>query len=214
MGRVTPPDEPINLPEDLMNQDSGATQPIPSAPEPATPPTTPYPQQPGYEQPGQQQPGYGQPPQGQPPYGAPGQAQQPYGQPPYGAPGQAQQPYGQPPYGQPIYGQPGQPGHYAYPGAALPKHPQAQTAMILGLVGLIGTFLCGITIFLCPFAWGMGAKAKREIDASGGAYSGRDQAQVGYVTGIIGTVLLVLGLIVVVFVIGVALVSAPTSSTG
>lgn len=187
MGLVTPPDEPMNLPEDLMNQEpAGPTQPIPATPEPgAPPPTAPYAEQP---------PAYGQPDYGQQP---PSYGQPAYGQPAYGQP--------QPPYGQ---------GGYAPPVQVAPNHPQAQTAMILGLVGLIGTFICGITIFLCPFAWVMGGRAKREIDASGGAYGGRDQAMVGYVTGIIGTVLLALGLLALVFVIVIAAIGTSTSSGG
>jgi hypothetical protein len=181
---VTPPDEPINLPGDfLATGDDGLTQPIPVAPlaEPA-PPTTPYPQQgaPAYGQ----QPGYGQAPVGQPPYGQPQYGQPTYGQPP---PAYGQQPYVQQPYVQP--------GYPVYPGYGMfqAKHDGAQTSMVLGLIGLIGFFLCGMTVLLSPFAWYMGAKAKREIDASGGALGGRDLAMVGLVTGIIGTVFLVLG---------------------
>lgn len=178
----------MNLPEDLMGDEPGPTQPLAAGRPPEEPPTTPYAQQP------------------------------PYGQPGYGQQADAQQPaYGQPAYGQPVYGQ--QPGYgqppQAYPAAAVrPNHPQAQTAMILGLVGLVGTFLCGVTIFLCPFAWLMGGRAKREIDASGGAYGGRDQAMIGYVTGIIGTVLLVLGILAILLVIGLAVTTSSTSTTG
>ena len=46
---------------------------------------------------------------------------------------------------------------------------------------------------LSPFAWAIGAKAVREIDATPGRYGGRDQANAGKIMGIIGTVLLVLG---------------------
>jgi hypothetical protein len=108
-------------------------------------------------------------------------------------------------YGQQPYGQPGYPVYPGY-GAFQPKHDGAQTSMVLGLIGLIGFFLCGITVFLSPFAWYIGAKAKREIDASGGALGGRDLAMVGLVTGIIGTVFMVLGVgfIGLMIAIGVA----------
>lgn len=105
-------------------------------------------------------------------------------------------------------GQQGFDGQYH---AARPNHPSAQTAMILGLVGLIGTFLCGITIFLCPFAWVMGGRVKREIDASGGTLGGRDQAMVGYVTGIIGTVLLGLGVVALAFFLVLAVATSTTA---
>jgi hypothetical protein len=83
--------------------------------------------------------------------------------------------------------------------------------MVLGLVGLVGAFLCGVPIFLSPFAWVIGSRAKREIDASGGAFGGRDKAQVGYVTGIIGTVLLGLALLGLIGFL--ALVTLSTSSS-
>ena len=77
--------------------------------------------------------------------------------------------------------------------------------MILGLVGLVGSFICGITIFICPFAWIMGGRVRREIDASGGTLGGREQATVGYVCGIIGTVLLVLGALAIVVLFSIPL---------
>ena len=226
---MTTPDQPASSPDEQPDAaDDGSTQPIPSyPPAPTEPPTAPYPD-PGYSQPPAAQPEYGQQPYGQQPYG-----QQPYGQAPYGQQQYGQQqygqqtsgqpPYGQPPYDQPQYGQPpytqppyAQPGYVPPPGYALPRapeHPSANTSMILGLVGLIGAFICGVPIFLCPFAWAMGSRVKREIDASGGALGGRDKAMVGYVTGIIGTVLLAVGVVFLVFIIAVA-ATAPESSTG
>jgi len=66
-------------------------------------------------------------------------------------------------------------------------------ALILGIVSLVA---CGL---LGPFAWSIGGKAVREIDASGGAMDGRTLAQAGKICGIIATVLL--GLAVVGFVL-------------
>ncbi len=148
---------------------------------------------------GQPQPPYGQP---QPPYGQPQYPNQPYGQQPYG-----QQPYGQP---QPPYGAP-QPG-YGYGPPALPNHPSATTALVLSLIGLAGIAFCGgITLVLSPFAWRLGTKSVREIDANPGVYGGRDQANAGRIMGIIGTVLLVLGFLLLVGFI--ALVAASSSSS-
>ena len=48
---------------------------------------------------------------------------------------------------------------------------------MLSLIGLAGIAFCGgITLVLSPFAWRIGAKAVREIDANPGIYGGRDQA--------------------------------------
>ena len=126
--------------------------------------------------------------------------------PPYG---EAQDPYGQ-------SGQAGAPNPYAqgapppYPGQgpyAVPQdHPQATTVLILGIVSLV---LCQI---LGPFAWSMGNRVIREIDAAGGALGGRSTANAGRICGIISTVLLGLSLLLLVIVIIIA-VAAGTSST-
>ena len=111
-----------------------------------------------------------------------------------------------PPAG-PVYPQPA-PGYLAYPPmgyAVAPEHPQATTAMVLGILGLV---FCGFT---APFALFIGRKSMREIDASGGRFGGRGQAQAGFVMGIIGTVFLTLGFLYVLFrfvVFGLA--SVPT----
>jgi uncharacterized membrane protein YjgN (DUF898 family) len=82
-----------------------------------------------------------------------------------------------------------------------PNHPQATTVLVLGILGIA---LCNV---LGPFAWSMGNRVVREIDASGGALGGRDSANIGRICGIIGTVILVVGLVLVVgiFVFGAAL---------
>ncbi len=147
---------------------------------PEDPPTNPYdPNWPKPEQP------YGQ----QPPY-----TQQPSGQPPYG-----QQPYGQPGYGAPTYGGPTQPG--------LPPHPSAMTALVLGIVSLGGVVFCaGLTLVLAPFAWWTGGRAVKEIDANPGRFGSREQAQAGRIMGMIGTGLLVMGIlgIMALIALGVA----------
>ena len=47
----------------------------------------------------------------------------------------------------------------------------------------------------------MGRKALREIDASGQPYSNRGQVQAGMITGIIGSVFLILGILYLIFVV-------------
>lgn len=131
--------------------------------------------------PGQYPPAGGYPPQGQTP--PPAQYPPPGGYPP---PGQYPPPAAYPPAG------------YQYaPAPAAPKHEQATTAMILGIVSLVGAFVCFVPVVLGPFAWYMGAKAKREIEDSRGALSGLSEAKGGMVTGIIATVLMILGLMLI-----------------
>ena len=92
---------------------------------------------------------------------------------------------------QPPYGTPYRP----------PDHPQTTTILILGICGLV---LCQV---LGPFAWSMGTKALREIDASGGQVGGRDTVNVGRILGMVATALLVLGVLAAVFfvVLGIGL---------
>jgi hypothetical protein len=88
----------------------------------------------------------------------------------------------------------------------LPDQPSATTAMVLGIIGLVGLLFCGgLTLLLSPFAWAIGAKSVREIDQQPGRYGGRDKAQAGKWMGIIGTVLLILGVVAVAFLIIVGL---------
>ncbi len=66
------------------------------------------------------------------------------------------------------------------------EHPHATTVLLLGALSV---FCCGA---LGPVAWAMGKRALDQIEYSGGAYGGRAQVMVGYVLGIIGTILMVL----------------------
>jgi hypothetical protein len=188
-----------------------------SAAEPAAEdgPWPTYPDQPGY---GPSQPGYGQPPSYQQPtsYGSAGD---PYPQPGSGPQG----PYGsqvgygeQAPYGQPAQEQYGQPPSYpaqsgygvnpyqqpVYAGYMVPNHPQATTALILGIVGLA----------LCPFVgiagFMMGGRVRREIDAAPTQWGGRGLATGGWVLGIISIVYSALVVLYIVFAIVVAIASS------
>ena len=186
----------------MTSSDSGSNEPGGNGNDDQQLPPThqPYGQNP-YGAPGQQPPAYGQNPY----------EQGPYGQQPYGTPPPAQNPYGQQqPYGQQPYGQ--QPGYgYGMPTPA--NHPSATTALVLSLIGLAGVAFCGgITLVLSPFAWRTGARAVREIDANPGMYGGRDQANAGRIMGIIGTVLLVIGILLLVGLFSLAAVSSDTST--
>lgn len=149
---------------------------------------------------GQQQPGQQQPGQQPPASGQPGQEPQPGHQPPG---------YPQPGYQQPGYPQQGFPQQGFGP-PPVPKHPQAQMAMVLGIVALGGAAICLLPIFVSPFAWYFGAKARREMAASPGRWSGQGDAQAGFVMGIIGTVLLALA--TVAFIIGAIVLFAVAGS--
>ena len=94
------------------------------------------------------------------------------------------------------------PGYYPYP--APPKHTDATTSMVLGIVAVAGMFVCGIPVLMAPFAWYLGAKAEREIDTSAGALSGRGEATAGKVLGIVGTVLLALAVAGIVLLVVLA----------
>jgi hypothetical protein len=146
-----------------------------------------------YPSAGDPYPGYGQPPL--PDYGAqtaytdPGSYLQ---QPAYGQqPGYGQQPaYGVNPYQQPMYGY------------LPPNHPQATTALILGIVGLA----------LCPFVgiagFVMGGRIRREIDAAPGQWGGRGLATAGWVLGIISIVYVAL---ILAYIVGIAVVAVASS---
>jgi hypothetical protein len=131
---------------------------------------------------------YPPPPEGQQPGSGPyGQGQQP----PHGQ---------QPPYGQPGYGQPG----YGY--GPRQDHPKAMTSLVLGILGLV------ICTPIAPFAWRIGKRAVDEIDASGGQWGGRSTAKAGYVLGLIGTILLIIGVLAFVLVLVVGGLGAMTQS--
>lgn len=122
-------------------------------------------------------------------------------------------PSGQPGYREQRGQQPGP--QYGYPpqGAApqppmqyAPDHPRATTALVLGILGIVA---CQV---LAPVAWVIGKKAVDEIDAARGALGGRGAAQAGYVLGVIGTLLLGLGLVLLVLML-IGIVALGTVST-
>jgi hypothetical protein len=185
----------------------------------AASPTRPYEQgyaQQGYGEQGYGSQGYGAPDPGEQQDPRPEQAwdptqgtHQPYGQPSYEQ--QYGQQYGQQPHTPPPYQQAGQPDPYGQRYGqgygqpygtftpAPPNHPQATTAMVLGLVGVLGIFfLCGLTLVVSPFAWALGRNSLREIEASQGRLGGESSARAGMIMGIIGTALLGLGLLMII----------------
>jgi uncharacterized membrane protein YjgN (DUF898 family) len=92
-------------------------------------------------------------------------------------------------------------------GFGAPDHPQATTVLVLGILGLV---LCQV---ISPFAWVMGNRVVREIDASGGRYGGRTTANAGRICGIVGTILIGVGLLVGIGTLAVVLIAAVSGST-
>jgi hypothetical protein len=105
------------------------------------------------------------------------------------------------------YGQYGQPQYNQYGGQGpVTDHPQSTTVLVLGIVSLV---VCSI---LGPFAWVMGNRVVREIDASRGMMGGRSSANAGRICGIIATVLLGLGLVAFVLFFVFAIAASTSSS--
>jgi hypothetical protein len=72
------------------------------------------------------------------------------------------------------------------------------------ILGILGIAVCGIC---APFAWSIGSKAVKEIDANPAAYSGRSEANAGKIMGIVGSCLLIAGLAFVALFIVIGLAS-------
>lgn len=89
-------------------------------------------------------------------------------------------------------------------GAAAPPsdNKRALWSLILGIVGII---CCGLA---APFAWYMGQAEVKAIDAGQAARENRGMALAGMILGIVGTVLLVLGLIWFLFFGGMAVIGS------
>jgi len=77
-------------------------------------------------------------------------------------------------------------------------HEGASRSRTLGIIALVSAgiaFFCCLTlpgVLAAPFAWVIGARAKRDIDAHPGVYRNRSDAEAGVVMGIIGSVIAVL----------------------
>ncbi len=118
-------------------------------------------------------------------------------------------PYGPPPGGQPYGFQPGWAPAYGSPYPGSLSHKGATTSLVLGIVSiaslLLGFACCFITfpgVFCAPFAWGIGAKAKKEIAQHPGVYGNVGSAQAGMWMGIVMSIVgfLSIGLLVALVV--------------
>lgn len=128
---------------------------------------------------------------------------QPPAPPPGGGEQWGQQPGGSASFGggYPSYGNQPPPGYSQY-GRPNPymshDHPQGTTILVLGILSLA---VCQI---LGPFAWSMGSKAIKEIDANPEMYSNRGTVNAGRICGMVSTILLIITLGIVVLAIAVA----------
>lgn len=85
-----------------------------------------------------------------------------------------------------------------------PEHPNAGTVLGLGIASLAMLFF-GFPI-TGPFAWYLGSKARREMRQNPGRYRESTNLTAGWVMGIVTSILMLLGLLLIVFVLmGVAL---------
>ena len=110
--------------------------------------------------------------------------------PPGGYGGYPQQGYPQPGYGGPV------------------EHPQGNTVLILGILGIV---VCQLA---APFAWSMGNKTLAEIDRDPLRYSNRSNVNLGRILGMVGTIILGVGLVggILYFILIVALLGASGTS--
>lgn len=80
---------------------------------------------------------------------------------------------------------------------------QAITALVLGILGIVTC--CGI---LSPIAWYLGKQEQKAIGEGRSPVAGAQLAQVAVILGIVGTILMVFGLLWVFFWGGLAVLSA------
>ena len=85
------------------------------------------------------------------------------------------------------------------PGRSAPVN--AALILVLGILSIV---VCGI---LRPIGWVMGNNAMATLNAGGGDESQRSTANIGRILGIVGTVLLVLNVLWVIFGGGLAILS-------
>jgi hypothetical protein len=110
--------------------------------------------------------------------------------------------WGAPPPPPPRGGGPIPPGYVAASpygwGGPTRDHPNGTTVLVLGILSLV---VCGI---LGPFAWSMGSKALKEMDAQPGVtWGNRGNITAGRVCGIIGTCFLALGVAWLILWVGI-----------
>jgi len=74
-------------------------------------------------------------------------------------------------------------------------HPRGVAILVTGILWVTFVPVLG------PVAWGLGQSALREIDSEPSHYTNRTIVQVGMILGIVATVFLIVGLVLVVTII-------------
>lgn len=88
-----------------------------------------------------------------------------------------------------------QPPQFPSESGAYPESSQATTVLVLGIIGIV---LCQL---LGPVAWVMGNNELQAIDAGRRPPENRGTANAGKILGIISTVLLAIGIVLLILVI-------------
>ncbi|CAM3335213.1 hypothetical protein NODU109028_12275 [Nocardioides dubius] len=88
-----------------------------------------------------------------------------------------------------------------------PRHPDANAALVWGIVALAGGMSMCLPLLVSPFAWFYGARVVREIEQSPQPLGGLSEAKAGKVMGIVGSCLLGVALLGLVLLIGLAVLS-------
>lgn len=107
----------------------------------------------------------------------------------------------QPGYGQqPPQGWPAQPAWQPAPYAPVPPTDgMAIAALVVGILGMVGTCAYGLGAIISPIALFLGRASMKRITASQGRIGGHGLAMAGFILGIVGTVILVLVLVMIAF---------------
>jgi hypothetical protein len=120
-------------------------------------------------------------------------------------------PFGPAPTGEPTapapWRGPAPPADLSEPAAA-GNADGAVPALVLGILSVVLCPLCA------PFAWYYGNRAERLVDGSGGLLSGRGEATAGKVLGIVMTILLILGILLLIVLLAIGSAVVDTGSGG
>jgi len=94
------------------------------------------------------------------------------------------------------------------PGAVPQQSSKATMAVVFGVLGIV---CCGL---LAPVAWYLASDELKAIDAGRLPETNRGMAQVAKILGIIGSILLVIGLLWIIFFGGMTMLGALTGGAG
>lgn len=86
-----------------------------------------------------------------------------------------------------------------------PEQSQATLALVLGIIGIVACQVLG------PFAWYVGQKELQAIDAGNRPPENRSTANAGKILGIITTVLLGIGILVLLAILFFAIAAVSVS---